>query len=199
MVSEPTRPSLLLRLHDASDEEAWNEFDVTYRNLIMGYCRRRGLQLGDAEDVRQMVMMNLSKAAQGSFAYNPKRGRFRSYLARIVQNAIRRQFSRPNQMPSRLATEMNAVLADPTENATDVLWEQEWVRHHFRLAMMQVRKDFEPRSVNIFERLLDGSPVAAVAREFELSTQAVHKVKQRIRKRMEELIHAQTKDENPDV
>lgn len=101
MVSEPTRPSLLLRLRDPSDAAAWRDFDHTYRDLILGYCHARGLQLGDAEDIRQTVMMNLSKAAQGSFEYRPERGRFRNYLARIVQNAIRRHFSRPNQATQR--------------------------------------------------------------------------------------------------
>lgn len=197
-MSEPTRPSLLLRLRDPSDAAAWRDFDQTYRDLILGYCRARGLQLGDAEDVRQTVMMNLSKAAQGSFEYRPERGRFRNYLARIVQNAIRRHFSRPNQPAQRLVTEMESVLAAPAEDATDALWEQEWVRHHFRQAMRQVKKDFESRSVRVFERLLDGAPVAAVAAEFELSTQAVHKVKQRIRKRMEEEIARQIAAEDPE-
>ncbi|MDA0666364.1 MAG: hypothetical protein O3A95_09370 [Planctomycetota bacterium] len=95
MVSGPTRPSLLLRLRDASDEKAWNEFDDTYRGLILGYCRRRGLQHGDAEDVRQMVMMNLSKAAQGSFAYNPERGRF------IRKTADRVSFAGKGSHPGR--------------------------------------------------------------------------------------------------
>lgn len=199
MPSGPTRPSLLLRLRDPADAEAWASFDEEYRDLILGYCKRRGLQLSDAEDVRQTVMINLSKATQGDFRYDPKRGRFRSYLARIVQNAIRQHFSRPNATPQRLATEMQTVIADPTEDASDILWEEEWVRHHFRTAMRQVRNDFEERSVRIFERLLDGAPVAAVAAEFQISTQAVHKVKQRIRKRMEDLISQQVDAEDTDA
>lgn len=199
MATGPTRPSLLLRLRDPADAAAWAEFDRSYRDLLLGYCRRRGLQWSDAEDVRQTVMINLAKATQGEFRYDPKRGRFRNYLARIVQNAIRQHFSRPKGSEQRLATEMQAAIADPAEDTSDALWEQEWVRHHFRTAMRQVRRDFEERSVRIFERLLDGAPVTAVAAEFQLSTQAVHKVKQRIRKRMEELIERQVKLEDEDA
>ncbi|MCP4770423.1 MAG: hypothetical protein GY879_03325 [Planctomycetes bacterium] len=68
------------------------------------------MQHADAENVRQTVMVNLSKATQGSFAYHPERGRFRNYLARMVQNAIHQHFSRPKQAHQRLATEMNATL-----------------------------------------------------------------------------------------
>jgi RNA polymerase sigma factor (sigma-70 family) len=191
MATGPTRPSLLLRLRDPADAAAWSEFDHCYRDLILGYCRRRGMQHADAENVRQTVMVNLSKATQGSFSYHPERGRFRNYLARMVQNAIHQHFSRPNQAHQRLATEMSATLADPATDSTDTLWEEEWVRHHFRLAMVQVRSSFDVRSVRMFERLLDGAPVAAVAAEFSVSSQAVHKVKQRIRNRMEELIARQ--------
>ncbi|KAA3607983.1 MAG: sigma-70 family RNA polymerase sigma factor [Planctomycetota bacterium] len=196
MSSGETRPSLLLRLRDPADSAAWAEFDRTYRDLILGYCRRRGLQWGDAEDVRQKVMLNLAKATQRSFAYRPERGRFRNYLARAVQNAIHQHFSRPNRGTERLATEMSSILADPKEDQNDLLWEQEWIRHHFRLAMAKVKVHFDLRSVQIFEALLDGSTTEAVAHEFGLTTQAVHKVKQRIRKRMEAWIARQVEAED---
>src|SRR4051812_31768209 len=67
-------------------------------------------------------------------------------------------------------------------------WEQEWVAHHYRLAMRTVRESFEPRSVEVFERSVAGSGVAELAVEYGMSEQAVHMVRQRIKARMEELI-----------
>ena len=61
--------------------------------------------------------------------------------------------------------------------------------------MVSVRRTFEERSVRIFERLLAGASTDEVAADFELSTQAVHKVKQRIRNRLKELISAQIAEE----
>lgn len=196
MDPNPTRPSLLLRLRDPADAEAWREFELLYRDLILGYCRRRGLQWSDADDIRQQVMLNLSKAAQGSFSYRPERGRFRNYLARMVQNAIAQHFARPNPAGQRLDTDMGAQLKHPESDATDELWDQEWVRHHFRLAMTEMRQTFEPKSVHVFERLLDGAPVAAVAAEYGMNPDAVYKVRQRIRQRLEELTAAQIKKED---
>ena len=62
--------------------------------------------------------------------------------------------------------------------------------------MQQVRATFEERSVEIFDRLLAGDTVSAVAEDYQTTTQAVHKVKQRIRDRLKELIAAQVKDED---
>lgn len=62
--------------------------------------------------------------------------------------------------------------------------------------MQQVRATFEERSVEIFDRLLAGGTVNTVAEDYRTTAQAVHKVKQRIRNRLKELIAAQVKDED---
>lgn len=52
-----TQSSLLLRLRDARDEEAWNHFVEVYAPLVYRYARRRGLQDCDAGDVAQDVLL----------------------------------------------------------------------------------------------------------------------------------------------
>jgi len=47
----PTRASLLLRLRDAQDGEAWREFVDLYAPLVYGYARKQGLQDADAADL----------------------------------------------------------------------------------------------------------------------------------------------------
>ena len=50
--------------------------------------------------------------------------------------------------------------------------------------------------MEVFERSIAGAGVAELATEFVMSEQAVHKVRQRIKGRMEELIAAQVRDED---
>ena len=190
-----TQPSLLSRVRDGSDQAAWREFDAKYRELLLRYCRARGLQQSDAEDVRQLVMMNLAKFLR-SFDYSPEKGRFRSYLGRVVRNSISRYFSRPNPADRALDTAVMARVPDEDPDEADDLWEQEWVSHHYRLAMRTIHDTFDSRSVAVFDRLVNGESVADVAETCEMSTQAVHKVKQRIRNRMQELIAAQVREED---
>jgi hypothetical protein len=49
--------------------------------------------------------------------------------------------------------------------------------------------------VAVFERLLAGDAVAAVAAAFDMSAEAVHKVKQRMRDRMRERVREQVEQE----
>ncbi|MBT8486678.1 MAG: sigma-70 family RNA polymerase sigma factor [Phycisphaerales bacterium] len=192
MSGQSTRPSLLLRVRDHADHAAWREFDERYGELVVRFCRSRGLQHSDAEDLRQVVLINLASALR-SFEYSPARGRFRSYLGRATRNAVARHLGRPVPRPARLETIVADVAAEEDRDAD---WEREWVRHHLRLAMRTVRRTFESRSVAVFDRLLSGVTTEQVAREFDMSTDAVHKVKQRIRNRLRELVADQLEQED---
>ena len=80
--------------------------------------------------------------------------------------------------------------------SADERWEREWRHHHLRLAMLNVRASYDPRSVEIFECLLAGQTVGQTATAFDVTTDAVHKIKQRIRVRLRELIAAQIREED---
>lgn len=192
---ETTRPTLLSRVRDLDDHAAWREFDERYRDLILRYCLRRGLQRSDAEDVRQMVMLNLAKQLR-TFTYSPDRGRFRSYLGRTVQNAIHRFFRRPPAEDRGLDTDVEAGLESGEREEQDAEWEAEWMQHHYRTAMDVVRSTAEPRSVEVFEHLLSGASTDEAAAQAGLSRDAVHKVKQRMRDRLKEQIAKQVADED---
>ncbi len=195
MGSETTQPSLLSRVRNPADDAAWREFDAKYRELILRYCRARGLQTADAEDVRQIAMANLAKSLR-SFEYKPARGRFRGYLGKVVRTAVSRHFARPDGQARALDTHVLVTFEADDAGQADEVWEREWVRHHYRLAMQNVRTAFDPNSVQIFDRLLAGDAVNHVASDFQTTPQAVHKVKQRIRDRLKELIAKQIREED---
>jgi RNA polymerase sigma-70 factor (ECF subfamily) len=194
---DATHPSLLSRLRDRADGAAWREFEQRYRELLVRFCRSRGLQIADAEDVVQAVMTNISQTLVG-FRYDPAKGRFRDYLYRATRNAITRLKSRPNPATAALDTSADASVAEGggADPQSDGAWEREWVAHHYRIAMETIRRTFDPRSVEVFERNMGGMSVAALGAAYGLSEQAVHKVRQRIRARMEELITAQVREED---
>ncbi len=188
---------MLSRVRDSADDSAWREFDAKYRELILCYCRVRGLQTSDAEDVRQIAMANLAKSLR-SFEYKPARGRFRGYLGQVVRSAISRHFKRPDREARALDTNVLVTVEADDAGDADEVWEREWVRHHYRLAMQTVRNAFDPKSVQMFDRLLAGDDVSRLASDFQTTTQAVHKVKQRIRDRLKELITDQIRQEDDD-
>src|SRR3954469_2676729 len=115
-----THPSLLERLRDAGDAAAWREFDRRYGELIVRYARARGLQQADAEDVRQAVLLSLSRSMP-RFEYSPARGRFRHYLGRVVRNAVSRWGSRRGCPPGAAGALSLVDAADLPADGTDEL------------------------------------------------------------------------------
>src|SRR5687768_15984170 len=49
--TQTTQPSLLLRIRSPQDAQSWSSFEATYRPLVFGFLRRRGLQDADAADL----------------------------------------------------------------------------------------------------------------------------------------------------
>jgi RNA polymerase sigma-70 factor (ECF subfamily) len=181
-----TRATLLQRLA-SRDDAAWAEFVYLYREAIIRFCISRAVQLSDAEDVAQAVLASLSNT-MARFSYDPSRGRFRDYLFRCIRSELSRIPPRPR--PESHAAPL--VLSEASsESALSSDWEREWVQHHFRLAMAAIHETFEPRSVEIFERSLAGVTTRNLAAEYATSEDSIHKIRQRIRTRLEELISEQ--------
>lgn len=190
-----TRPSLLKRVRDPADQQAWREFERCYGDLVLRYALARRLQHCDAEDLRQVVFLKLSRYLRG-FEYSPQRGRFRDYLGVVTRNAVFEFLARPVSRPAAVEGDVWGAFPDPNSDALDEVWEREWENHHYRLALATVRRTFEPRSVEAFDRLLAGAAAADVAASLGMSLEAVTKARQRVRARLGELIAAQVREED---
>jgi RNA polymerase sigma-70 factor (ECF subfamily) len=197
-----TQITLIARLQDPTDEHAWKRFESTYRGLVIRFAMRQDLQPTDAEDVSQAVFASLLRTMP-AFRLDPEKGRFRNYLFRVVRNEISRvraKDARPTGATGALPLHDGVVSGgdagrdsgvDPNERA----FEEEWINHHFRIAMAEIRRTFAPESVAMFERLMRGEPVESIAADCKTTPQAVHKVKQRVRDKMKALVERQIADE----
>ncbi len=94
-----TSPTLLFRVRDLNDRDAWNDFVERYTPKIYGWCKRQGLQDSDASDVTQEVLGKLVKSMK-NFHYDPSQGSFRGWLKTITMNAIR-DFAKTLMKPGR--------------------------------------------------------------------------------------------------
>ena len=72
----PTRPSLLIRMRDRRDSEAWSQFVEVYGPLLQRFLRSHGLQEADSADVTQEILQSVMTAIE-KLEYDRNIGRFR--------------------------------------------------------------------------------------------------------------------------
>lgn len=83
---EQTRASLILRLQDADDMAAWDQFTAIYGPVVFNVATSRGFQAADAENLVQEVFMAVASSIS-DWLGRDDRGRFRAWLLRIARNA----------------------------------------------------------------------------------------------------------------
>ena len=80
-----TRGSLILRLQNSDDVAAWDEFVELYGPIVFRVARRRGMQVADAENLIQEVLMAVAQSVN-QWLERTDRGSFRAWLLRIAHN-----------------------------------------------------------------------------------------------------------------
>ena len=90
------RASLLFRLRDAHDHEAWVDFVSLYEPAVYRLLRRQGLQDADARDVMQELFLAVSRSID---RWDPakERGSFRGWLRRVARNLVINWLKQPQR------------------------------------------------------------------------------------------------------
>ena len=184
MTSFPeTRASLILRIADRGDDLAWGEFVRLYRPAIYQLACRRGLQHADAEELAQEAMLAVSRAVQ-MWSPDPRRGRFRNWLARITQNLwinfrSRRKYRAWGTGNPEMHSLLNGI-GDPS-TALSQLFEFEYRRAIFQLAAKQVQTEVTAKTWQAFWlSSIDELPMAEVANRLDVSVGAVYIARNRV-------------------
>ncbi len=186
-----TRHSLIFRLPDKGDAEAWEQFVAIYEPLVYRLARGNGFQDADAREIVQEVLVAVAGAVE-RFKPDPELGRFRDWLFRIARNLMLKFLTRRKYRPLGTGDSGVAELlqqhVDPvgTESAT---FELEYRREVFRWAADQVRQQVHERTWRAFWLVsVEGRVTADVARELKMSVGAVHIAQSRVRGRLREAV-----------
>ena len=183
----PTSKSLLERLRDRGDDQAWQRFLAVYEAWLRGWLSRHDLQPADVEDVLQEVLAIVSEKLP-RFVHNGQPGAFRSWLRMILTNRVRHflrgRRNRQAALPSQPLADWLDQLADPN-SALARQWDQEHDEQLVRRMLACIRAEFHPTTWQVFHMLvLEDRPAAEVALHFQLQPNAVYVAKSRIFKRL---------------
>jgi RNA polymerase sigma-70 factor (ECF subfamily) len=181
---------LIARLERTDDGEAWQEFLAIYRPVVYRIARRRGLQHADAEDLSQQVF-TIVRRAIGSWEPDPVRGRFRSWLAKIAQNATINALTRRPRDAATGGTSVFELLDQQLGRAecqADVV-ALEFRRSLFRWAATRIRDEFrEPTWKAFWLTMVEGHEIQATASELGMSIGSVYAARSRIVRRLKQEI-----------
>lgn len=191
-----TRPSLLLRIRDPQDRQAWQEFASLYRPVVFQMACRYGLQKADAEDLTQQVLLAISRAIDG-FEPDDERAKFRTWLKTIARRAIINALTR--RAPDRGtggSGMMELLNRQPDSNEKTRTLMIEYRREIFHVAARQIRDEFQEETWDAFWRsvVLD-EPVEHVAESLRRSRGSVYTARSRVMKRLKEKVQELDLDE----
>lgn len=191
-MAEPplTRVTLLTRIRDGRDADAWREFVQIYGPVVYRFARNRGLQDADAADLMQDVLRSVSRHA-GRLDYDPKKGTFRGWLYTVTRNKIYNflsaQKNRPRGSGDADAHERLDATPAREEDGPDEEWEREYQRGLSARAMDRVKGEFQPATWQAFwGTAVDGKPAAEVGAALKMSPGAVYVAKSRVLARLRE-------------
>ena len=180
---DDTSASLLQRLRQPGDTNAWERFVDLYTPLLYFWACRMGLQASDAADLVQDVFATLVQKLP-SFDLDEQKN-FRAWLRTVTLNRWRDHCRRK---AAALRGGNDAELDDlAVPDPARAVWETEYRQYVLRQALDLLKAEFQAPTWKAFWGLVvEGKPAAAVGAEVGLSTVAVYSAKARVLRRLRE-------------
>ena len=177
-----TRDTLLTRLRNPADQQAWQDFTQLYQPLILRFAIRHGLQDADASDIAQRVLWTVARAAEG-FQVGNQHGSFRGWLARVTTNAVINLVTRESKHRGSGRSSVWEMMEQLPEPAAELsaAWRDEHRIVVFRMAAQQVRNRFTYDVWILFWRTaVGGEAIESVASELGKSIGTAYAARSRV-------------------
>ncbi len=185
-----TQLSLIHRLRNSGDHEAWSRFVELYYPVIVRSLMRKGLNSNDAEDSAQTVLLSVANALARR-AHDPDRARFRTWLERVIRNAAINALQRAPRDRAAGGTEHGLLLQELASSDDEHLLEFEFQKQLFHQAAQSIEPEFEKDTWQLFWRtaVLD-EPIDRVAADLNKQVGSVYAARSRIIRRLRQEIES---------
>jgi RNA polymerase sigma-70 factor, ECF subfamily len=189
-IHEPTRASLILRLQDAEDMAAWDEFASIYGPVVFKVAISRGFQAADAENLVQEVFMSVASSVT-NWLQRDDRGTFRAWLLRIARNAAVDMITqKATRSLGRDGSDAYAHLANlPAPSEFSSALDLEYERTVFQWAAERVRESVAEHTWQAFWLTsIEGLTVEAAADQLNTRPGNIYFARSRVMARIKELV-----------
>jgi RNA polymerase sigma-70 factor (ECF subfamily) len=186
----PTNIGLLVRLRNAADFAAWQDFIRLYEKLIYRAAIKAGLCEGDAGEVLQQTLISVARRME-SFRYEPERCSFKGWLMHVTRGHIKdcqrkRQTQAARFESSEAVTSPLEDIPDTqAEQALETMWTEEWRAGVLSEANSRVKLDVKAKHYEIYELYcLKGLSVQEVSKRLSILPVTVRVVSYRVVRRV---------------
>ena len=184
-----TTTQALEELKISNDSAVWDKFTESFRPVVINFAKKLGLSNEDAEDAAQETMLVFIKAFREG-KYNKEKGRLRDWLFGVARRVILNL--RRNRPLEQLIADKNTGTSywDLIEDDRNVKlsWQAEWRQMVLTNCLEQAKKEFDSRIFKAFEMYaLEQKAIDEVARNLEMSKNAVYIAKSRVLSRLRQL------------
>ena len=179
-----TSESLLLRLQNSKDQQAWSKFVHLYTPLLFHWARKTGLQQNDSADLVQEVLTIVFRKLP-DFQYDASKS-FRAWLKTITINKFR-EFCRRRTVSRNALTGSFVDRVHSSNDDPESTWDISYQRSLFANAMEILKPEFRPKTWEaVKEYVVENRPAAELAKKHELSVWTIYAAKSRLLARLRE-------------
>lgn len=187
-----TTTLLLERLKDSRDTRAWEMFDQRFRGVILSTAIKLGLAEADAADAAQETILQALRDYQAG-KYDRSKGRLSTWIVSIahhrIVDALRKR--RRDRDLSAGSHGGGRIDEDPSTGDVAAVFDQALERRIFEQAWekIQAESKLARETLLAFElTALRQVPAAQVASRCGLSVEQVYVAKNRVSKRLQEMV-----------
>jgi RNA polymerase sigma-70 factor (ECF subfamily) len=176
---EKTPLTLLERLRQPNQPDAWARFVELYTPWLLYWARRKGLSDQDAADLVQEVFVLLVQKLP-EFRHDGVHT-FRGWLRALTVNKWRDRMRRAKLPMAGPHEESLSGIRDPEANGVEALWDQEERQHLVRRALEIMQVEFSPTTWQAcWEFVVEEKSATEVAAHLGISENAVYIAKCRV-------------------
>jgi len=182
----PDTPWTLLHSVQDGGSEAWSRLVALYGPVVARWCRRRGLQDADADNVVQDVFVTLARHLH-AFRSDRGSGRFRAFLSTVTRTRLADHHRREARQPLVLDADALAMLEGQTLDEAEL--DPVFRDLELRRVLDVVRAEVAETTWEAFWRTaVEGRSSEDVAAALGLSAGAVRLARLRLLRRLRRLL-----------
>jgi len=166
---------------DPEEGASWVRLVYRYQAQITVWCQKLGLQLADAENVTQEVLVRLTKKIH---LYDPKKAPFTAWLRRVTVHVARNYVRKQTKAATGSGDTSQMMRLQEVQDDSESYWDQIYAeadRKLLEVALKRTKSKVSKEAWKIFEMTaIQKIAGGKVASELKISAQSVYSARHRV-------------------